>query len=76
MQVYPPDELCEMMGASDYVLMALPLTPETHHFVGAAAIAAMRPHGVLINVGRGKNLDEAALIEGVLPQSAVSKACN
>ena len=66
-QVYPPDELCEMMAASDYVVMALPLTPETYHFVDAAAIAAMRPNAVLINVGRGKNLEEAALITGVLP---------
>ena len=52
------------MRDADYICMALPYTPATHHLVNAAAIAAMRPNGVLINVGRGKTLEEAALVEG------------
>jgi hypothetical protein len=63
-QVYTPDRLQQLMADSDYVVMALPHTPATHHFVNAAAINAMRPHGVLINVGRGKTLEEAALVKG------------
>ena len=63
-QVYKPDRLNELMADSDYVVMALPYTPSTHHFVNAAAINCMRPNGVFINVGRGKTLEEAALIKG------------
>lgn len=64
-QVYKPDRLNDLMADSDYVVMALPYTPSTHHFVNAAAINSMRPNGVLINVGRGKTLEEAALIKGM-----------
>lgn len=65
--MYHPDNLHDLMGAADYVVMALPYTPSTHHLVNAAAIAAMRPNGVLINIGRGKTLEEAALVEGWRP---------
>jgi phosphoglycerate dehydrogenase-like enzyme len=56
------DRLNELMGRSDYVVVAAPLTPDTKGLVDAIAIAAMKPTGVLINVGRGAVLDEAALI--------------
>jgi len=56
------DRLLELMGRSDYVVVAAPLTPDTRGLVNAAAIAAMKPTGVLINVGRGAVIDEAALI--------------
>ncbi|EIE24549.1 hypothetical protein COCSUDRAFT_32746 [Coccomyxa subellipsoidea C-169] len=65
LKVYKPDRLNELMADSDYVVMALPYTPSTHHFVNAAAIKCMRPNGVLINVGRGKTLEEAALIKAL-----------
>ncbi|KAG2433121.1 hypothetical protein HYH02_012823 [Chlamydomonas schloesseri] len=61
-RMYSPDQLDELMAASDYVVMATPHTPATDKMVGAAAIAAMRPHGVFINLGRGKCVDEKALI--------------
>ena len=62
--VYGPDQLCDLMAASDYVVAATPHTPETDKIISRAAIAAMRPNGVLVNVGRGKCVDEDALIEG------------
>lgn len=52
------------MAASDYVVAATPWTPETDKIVSKGAIAAMRPNGVFVNVGRGKCVDEEALIEG------------
>lgn len=52
------------MAVSDYVVMATPYTPATHQLVNAAAINALRPHAVFINVGRGKCVDEEALIAG------------
>lgn len=54
----------ELMSVCDYVVMATPYTPATHQLINTAAIAAMKPNGVLVNVGRGKCIDEAALIEG------------
>ncbi len=59
------DQLHALMGRSDYVVVAAPLTPETRGLVDAAAIAAMKPTGVLVNVGRGAVIDEAALIDAL-----------
>lgn len=63
-KIYAPAQLNELMAASDYVVVATPYTRATHQLVNAAAIAAMKPSGVLVNVGRGKCIDEAALIDG------------
>ena len=64
-QFYPLHHLPELMATSDYVVMATPLTPETTKLVGREAIAAMKPTGVFINIGRGPCVDEAALTECV-----------
>lgn len=63
-KLYSPDQLNELMSVCDYIVMATPYTPSTHQLINAAAIAAMKPNGVLVNVGRGKCINEAALIEG------------
>ena len=63
-QVYSPDRLEEMCGSCDYLVTALPATPATEKLVSAAAIAAMQPHTVFINLGRGTTVDESALAEG------------
>jgi len=59
------DRLLELMARSDYVVVAAPLTPDTRGLVSADAIAAMKPSGVLINVGRGAVIDEPALIDAL-----------
>ena len=61
-EVLGNDRLLELMARADYVVVTAPLTPDTRGLVNAAAIAAMKPTGVLINVGRGAVIDEAALI--------------
>jgi phosphoglycerate dehydrogenase-like enzyme len=43
-------------------VLSAPLTPETRGFIGEAELRAMKPEAVLINVGRGPLVDEAALI--------------
>ena len=53
--------LTALLGESDYVLLALPLTPASEGLIGAAALAAMRPEGVIINVSRGGIIEEKAL---------------
>ncbi len=59
---YPPARLNDLMAASDYVLAAAPLTPETRGMIGAPQLAAMKPTAVLLNVGRGAVIDEDALV--------------
>ena len=64
-QAYPPDQLNALLAASDYVLVAVPLTPETRGLIGEKAFAAMRPNTVLINVGRGPVVEEAQLVRAL-----------
>lgn len=54
--------LAEVCGAADIVVVAVPATPETHHIIDAAALAAMQPHAILVNIARGDVVDETALI--------------
>lgn len=61
-EVLGPERLDELMERSDYVVVSTPLTPATRGLVGARAIAAMKPSAVLVNVGRGPAVDEAALV--------------
>ena len=47
--------------AADFVVIAVPGGPATHHLINAEALALMAPHGILINIARGDVVDEAAL---------------
>ena len=67
------ERLDELLARSDYVSLHVPLTPETHHLIGAEQLAAMRPNAVLINTSRGPVVDESALIEA-LDQSRIAAA--
>ncbi len=51
-----------LLAQSDYVVLSVPLTPETRGIVAEPELRAMKPEAVLINVGRGPLVDEAALI--------------
>jgi lactate dehydrogenase-like 2-hydroxyacid dehydrogenase len=55
-------DLHAVMAAADFVVVAVPATPQTHHLINAPALAAMKPSAHLINVARGDIVDEAALI--------------
>lgn len=48
--------------AADFVVVCVPGGAATHHLIDAAALAAMRPHGIFVNISRGDVVDEAALI--------------
>lgn len=61
-EVFPPDRLLELVSRCDDVVVALPATAATRGFYGRAAIAEMKKGGVLVNVGRGETVDEAALV--------------
>lgn len=58
-------ELHKMLGESDYVIAAAPNTPETRHMLSDAEFAAMKPSAVVINVGRGPVIDEAAMVRAL-----------
>jgi phosphoglycerate dehydrogenase-like enzyme len=58
-------DLNAMLGRCDYIVVATPLTPETHHMIGEAAFAAMKPNAVVINIGRGPVIDQAALVRAL-----------
>jgi phosphoglycerate dehydrogenase-like enzyme len=64
-QIFGPENRMEMLSRSDYLVIAAPLTPETRGMIGEAEIAAMKPDAVLINVGRGPVVDEAALVRAL-----------
>lgn len=55
------DALEAFMGSADAIVVSLPLVPETTGIVDARLLAAMRPDAVILNVGRGPVIDEAAL---------------
>jgi phosphoglycerate dehydrogenase-like enzyme len=53
----------ERLPATDWLILALPLTAQTRGMVGAAELAALRPGAVVVNLSRGAILDEAALFD-------------
>jgi D-lactate dehydrogenase len=57
--------LATLLAGADIITLHCPLTPETHHLVNAAAIAAARPGVVIVNTSRGALIDTGALIAGL-----------
>lgn len=60
--VHGHDKLGELIGSADIVALTCPLTPETTNLIDAEALAAMKPSAHLVNVARGRVVDEPALI--------------
>jgi phosphoglycerate dehydrogenase-like enzyme len=63
--VYRTDRLLDLLGEADVVALTCPLTPETENLIDAAALATMKPTAHLINVARGRVIDEHALIDAL-----------
>ncbi len=61
-RLYPIQALHSFLGECDYVVLTLPLTEASYHLIDAAALAAMKPTAVLINISRGDIVDEKALV--------------
>lgn len=55
----------DVIPRADYLVMSVPLTPRTHRLLSRERIARMMPSSVLINVGRGRTVDEAALVDAL-----------
>jgi phosphoglycerate dehydrogenase-like enzyme len=62
---FPSEGLHDMLAECDYVVIALPLTPATRHFIGEAELRALKPDAYLVNIARGPIVDEDALIRAL-----------
>ena len=57
--------LDELLASADFVVLQVPYSPATHHLIGAAQLAKMKPTAILINAARGGVVDDAALIDAL-----------
>ena len=64
-RIHGPASFHEALGAADYVLDAMPLTPQTNRAFDARAFAAMKPSARFLNVGRGGTVDTEALVDAL-----------
>ena len=55
----------ELLKTADHLVLVLPYSPESHHAIGAAEIAQMKPTANLINIARGGIVDDAALAKAL-----------
>lgn len=68
-----PDEWRARLGEFDWIILAVPATPETEGMIGAAELAAMKSDAVIVNIARGSVIDQPALIEA-LEKKAIAGA--
>ncbi|MCB0063630.1 MAG: D-2-hydroxyacid dehydrogenase [Caldilineaceae bacterium] len=61
-EVYTADQLPALVGKADYVALTCPLTPETENLIDASIFSAMKPSAYLINMARGRVVNEPDLI--------------
>jgi len=61
-KVFTVDDIAGFLETPDYVVLTLPDTPDTRHFINANVLEMMKPSAVLMNVGRGKLINEADLV--------------
>jgi len=64
-----PDEWRARLDEFDWVILAVPATPETDGMIGASELAAMKRDCVLVNIARGAVVDQAALVDALAAKS-------
>lgn len=65
MRLYPPEAVASMAKDCDYLVIITPMTDATTHLINESVLKGMKKTAVLINVGRGNAIDEAALISAL-----------
>jgi phosphoglycerate dehydrogenase-like enzyme len=73
-RAYPLSGLHEMLGEADFVVVAAPNTPESRHMISTAEFAAMKDKAIVINLGRGVVIDEAALVRALATKEIAGAA--
>jgi phosphoglycerate dehydrogenase-like enzyme len=63
--LHPPEELRELVGGAHAIVVTLPLTDETRGLIDRETIGRMREGAIFVNVGRGRVVDEEALIDAL-----------
>jgi len=63
--IHPPDKLDDVLKASDFVVLALPHTPETEDFIGERELKLMKPTAYLVNIARGEILNRKAFAQAL-----------
>src|SRR5437870_4201844 len=63
--VLPPERLGDLLGTSDVVVLSAPLTASTRRLIGSREIEQMKPGAFLVNVGRGKLVDDDAIVDAL-----------
>jgi phosphoglycerate dehydrogenase-like enzyme len=63
--LYTPGQLRRLLAESDFVVLSLPLTEETHGIIGESELRSMKPTAYLINIARGNLVDEEALVSAL-----------
>jgi phosphoglycerate dehydrogenase-like enzyme len=73
-RVVGPTELHSVLSVGDFVVLAVPLTPETAGMIGALELQAMQQTAYLINVGRGPVVQQEALVAALRQQDIAGAA--
>ena len=60
-----PDRLPEVLPEADFLVLTVPLTPETEGMIGEAEFALLKPGACIFNVGRGRTIDQAAMVRAL-----------
>jgi phosphoglycerate dehydrogenase-like enzyme len=61
-RLYPVQAIKSMLKECDFVVITMPLTPQTKHLIGAGELAACKQDAFIINASRGEIIEEEALI--------------
>ncbi len=73
-ETVPISELATVLPLADQLVLALPLTSETTRILDEASIALLAPHAIVVNIGRGDLIEEAALIDALVEKRIAGAA--
>jgi len=64
-ELLPPKGLGDLLRRSDFVVICVPITTETHHLIGEKELRMMKKNAILINIGRGDVIEKDSLIKAL-----------
>jgi phosphoglycerate dehydrogenase-like enzyme len=63
--MYSPGQLLDVLPEADFVVVTVPLTPETQGMIGESELRAMKPTAYIVNIGRGGTIQEEKLVQAL-----------